>query len=103
MDTAVGASTEMGMLGIIPMLFWNVSDVTLKSFFIKDPPIWGLNIMNGTNMDIDDISVNATATGAAYGVNWVQNTDGFGQLSNPNSDCCLSLFLLIIIRYYGFY
>jgi len=45
--------------------------------YVKDPPLWTLNIMNGTNMWFDDIYNNATAVNAPYGVNWVQNTDGF--------------------------
>jgi galacturan 1,4-alpha-galacturonidase len=35
--------------------------------------------MNGTNMQFQNMSVNATATKAPSGSNWVQNTDGFGE------------------------
>jgi galacturan 1,4-alpha-galacturonidase len=63
----------------MPFVFWNVSDVTVESFFVKDPQLWSLNIMNGTNMYFTDITCNATAVEAPFGVNWVQNTDGFGE------------------------
>lgn len=62
----------------MPFVFWNVSDVFVDGFFVKDPPLWSLNIMNGTNMRFNNIHNNATAVNAPYGVNWVQNTDGFG-------------------------
>jgi galacturan 1,4-alpha-galacturonidase len=78
----------------MPFVFWNVSDVFVEhcehmspvleiellltgSVYVKDPPLWSLNIMNGTNMAFDDIYCNATAVNAPYGTNWVQNTDGF--------------------------
>jgi galacturan 1,4-alpha-galacturonidase len=61
----------------MPFVFWNVSDVAVEHFFVKDPPLWSLNIMNGTNMWFDDILCNATAVNAPFGTNWVQNTDGF--------------------------
>lgn len=62
----------------MPFVFWNVSDIIVDGFYVKDPPLWGLNIMNGTSMTFSDITVNATAVNAPYGENWVQNTDGFG-------------------------
>jgi len=40
--------------------------------------------MNGTNMWFNDINVNATATAAPYGANWVQNTDGFDTMDSYN-------------------
>ena len=40
--------------------------------------------MNGTNMWFDDILNNATAVNAPYGVNWVQNTDGFDTMDAKN-------------------
>lgn len=76
--------------------------------FVKDPPLWSLNIMNGTNMWFDDILCNATAVNAPYGTNWyisllppnlqscqnssatntssprVQNTDGFDTMDANN-------------------
>lgn len=48
----------------MPFVFWNVSQVTVQSFFVKEPQLWSINIMNGTNMVFDDIYVNATATQA---------------------------------------
>ena len=59
------------------MVFWNTTDVVVERFFVKQPPLWAINIMNGTNMRFDDIYVNATALSAPWGQNWVQNTDGF--------------------------
>lgn len=67
----------------MPFVWWNVSDVTVKNFEVKDPPLWSLNIMNGTDMWFDNVICNATATAAPYGSNWVQNTDGFGTWSTP--------------------
>ncbi|CAJ2502305.1 Uu.00g096990.m01.CDS01 [Anthostomella pinea] len=71
----------------MPFVFWNVSDVTVKNFFVKQPPLWSINIMNGTDMAFDNIYCNATATQAPWGSNWVQNTDGFGAHSSLQSLC----------------
>ena len=62
----------------MPFVFWNVSDVYVNSFMVKDSPLWALNIMNGTDMTFHDITCNSTAVNAPFGTNWVQNTDGFG-------------------------
>jgi hypothetical protein len=37
--------------------------------FVKDPPLWSINIMSGTNIWFDDILVNATAVNAPFGTN----------------------------------
>lgn len=63
----------------MPFVLWNVSDVTVKKFFIIDPPLWSFNIMNGTDVWVDELYTNATATKANASQNWVQNTDGFGK------------------------
>ena len=63
----------------MPFVLWNVSDVTVKKFFIIDPPLWSFNIMNGTDVWVDELYCNATATKANASQNWVQNTDGFGE------------------------
>lgn len=68
----------------MPFVFWNVSDVTVTRFFVKQPQLWSLNIMNGTNMAFDEIYCNATATKAPWGKNWVQNTDGFDTMDVQN-------------------
>ncbi|KAI5243005.1 pectin lyase-like protein [Aureobasidium subglaciale] len=68
----------------MPFVFWNVSDVTVKKFFIIDPPLWSFNIMNGTNMWVDELYCNATATQANASQNWVQNTDGFDTMDSKN-------------------
>ncbi|KAK3943862.1 pectin lyase-like protein [Diplogelasinospora grovesii] len=68
----------------MPFVWWNVSDVFVEHFYIKDSPLWSINIMNGTNMWFDDIYVNNTATSAPYGTNWVQNTDGFDTMDAYN-------------------
>ncbi|KAJ5625629.1 polygalacturonase [Penicillium lagena] len=68
----------------MPFVFWNVSDVNVDNFYVKDPPLWSLNIMNGTNMRFNNIICNATAVNAPYGDNWVQNTDGFDTMDVEN-------------------
>ncbi|KIN00399.1 glycoside hydrolase family 28 protein [Oidiodendron maius Zn] len=68
----------------MPFVFWNVSDVFVEHFSVKDPPLWSLNIMNGTHMWFDDILNNATAVNAPFGSNWVQNTDGFDTMDAYN-------------------
>jgi galacturan 1,4-alpha-galacturonidase len=40
--------------------------------------------MNGTNMAFASILVNNTALLAPYGINWVQNTDGFDTMDSTN-------------------
>ncbi|EAW23158.1 putative extracellular exo-polygalacturonase [Aspergillus fischeri NRRL 181] len=69
----------------MPFVFWNVSEVNVENFYVKDPPLWSLNIMNGTNMRFNNIYCNATSVDAPYGYNWVQNTDGFGSFSAVNT------------------
>jgi polygalacturonase len=56
----------------------------VHAVFVKDPPLWSLNIMNGTHMWFDDIVNNATAVNAPFGQNWVQNTDGFDTMDAYN-------------------
>ncbi|GLI78041.1 hypothetical protein PoHVEF18_006339 [Penicillium ochrochloron] len=68
----------------MPFVFWNVSDVSVENFYVKDPQLWSLNIMNGTNMRFNNIYCNATAVNAPYGKNWVQNTDGFDTMDVNN-------------------
>ncbi|KAJ5911459.1 galacturan 1-4-alpha-galacturonidase C [Penicillium subrubescens] len=68
----------------MPFVFWNVSDVSVDNFYVKDPQLWSLNIMNGTNMRFNNIYCNATAVNAPYGKNWVQNTDGFDTMDVNN-------------------
>ncbi|APA13113.1 hypothetical protein SS1G_08634 [Sclerotinia sclerotiorum 1980 UF-70] len=68
----------------MPFVFWNVSEVTVEQFTIKDSPLWAINIMNGTNMSFKDMLVNNTAVNAPYGTNWVQNTDGFDTMDARN-------------------
>ncbi|TAQ84059.1 hypothetical protein B7494_g7614 [Chlorociboria aeruginascens] len=68
----------------MPFVFWNVSDVFVQHFSIKDSPLWQLNIMNGTNMWFDDMIMNSTAVNAPFGDNWVQNTDGFDTMDANN-------------------
>lgn len=80
--TAEAGNTQPGRP--MPFVFWNVGDVTVKNFFVKQPPLWSINIMNGTDMTFDNILCNATATKAPYGTNWVQNTDGFDTMDATN-------------------
>jgi galacturan 1,4-alpha-galacturonidase len=62
-----------------PFVLWNVSDVVVQDFSIWQPQLWSFNIMNGTDISVTNLYVNATATKAPSGYNWVQNTDGFGK------------------------
>ncbi|KAK4546044.1 hypothetical protein LTR36_002181 [Oleoguttula mirabilis] len=80
--TAEAGDTQPGRP--MPFVFWNVSDVTVNNFFVLQPPLWSLNIMNGTDMSFENITCNATATQAPYGENWVQNTDGFDTMDAKN-------------------
>ncbi|KAK6810570.1 hypothetical protein RU639_013636 [Aspergillus parasiticus] len=68
----------------MPFVFWNVSDIHVDNFYVKDPQLWALNTMNGTNMQFNNINCNATAIDAPYGENWVQNTDGFDTMDARN-------------------
>jgi galacturan 1,4-alpha-galacturonidase len=69
----------------MPFVFWNVSDVSVSNFYIRDPQLWAINIMNGTNMAFANITVNATAPSAPRnGTNWIQNTDGFDTMDANN-------------------
>jgi hypothetical protein len=68
----------------MPFVFWNVSEVNVENFHVKDPPLWSVNIINGTNMLFNNIHCNATSVDAPYGYNWVQNTDGFGSFTAVN-------------------
>ncbi|KAM0191138.1 hypothetical protein ACHAPC_002408 [Botrytis cinerea] len=68
----------------MPFVFWNVSEVFVEHFSIKDSPLWAINIMNGTNMWFDDMLANSTAVNVPYGTNWVQNTDGFDTMDANN-------------------
>lgn len=63
----------------MPFQFWNVSSVSVKNFYVLQPQLWSINIMNGTDMVFQNIYTNATSPEAPRGWNWVQNTDGFSQ------------------------
>jgi galacturan 1,4-alpha-galacturonidase len=68
----------------MPFVLWNVTDVVVRGFSVWQPPLWGFNIMNGTNISITNLYVNATARQAPWGSNWVQNTDGFDTMDVTN-------------------
>jgi polygalacturonase len=68
----------------MPFVFWNVSDVSVSNFRIIQPQLWAINVMNGANMVFENIYVNATASKAKRGENWVQNTDGFDTMDVRN-------------------
>lgn len=68
----------------MPFVLWNVSDIAVHDFSIWQPPLWGFNIMNGTNIEVTNLYVNATARQAPWGSNWVQNTDGFDTMDVTN-------------------
>ena len=69
----------------MPFVFWNVSDVVVSNFYVHQPQLWSLNIMNGTDMYFSDITCNATATKAPYGTNWVSQAESL--LSNLLTPC----------------
>lgn len=68
----------------MPFMFWNVSDVSVKNFYVIQPQLWSINIQNGTDMVFDNIYTNATSPEAPMGFNWVQNTDGFNTMDSRN-------------------
>ncbi|PLB46848.1 galacturan 1,4-alpha-galacturonidase C [Aspergillus steynii IBT 23096] len=80
--TAEAGDTQPGRP--MPFVFWNASEVNVENFYVKDPQLWALNIMNGTNMRFNNIYCNATAVNAPWGENWVQNTDGFDTMDAHN-------------------
>ncbi|TKA56114.1 putative galacturan 1,4-alpha-galacturonidase C, partial [Friedmanniomyces simplex] len=55
-----------------------------RNFYIVQPQLWSINMMNATNMVWDNIHVNATSPEAPEGYNYVQNTDGFNTLDTRN-------------------
>lgn len=69
----------------MPFVLWNVSEVTVSNFYVRDPQLWAINIMNGTSLTFTNITVNATAPSApGNGTNWIQNTDGFDTMDATN-------------------
>ncbi|TID26098.1 glycoside hydrolase family protein [Venturia nashicola] len=72
----------------MPFVLWNVSNVAVHGFSVWQPPLWGFNIMTGSNIEVTNLYVNATARKAPWGKNWVQNTDGFDTMDVNN--CTLS-------------
>ncbi|KAI1427103.1 putative galacturan 1,4-alpha-galacturonidase C [Xylaria sp. FL1777] len=80
--TAEAGKTQAGRP--MPFVLWNVSDVIVRDFSIWQPQLWAFNIMNGTNILVENLYVNATATKAPSGSNWVQNTDGFDTMDVRN-------------------
>jgi len=81
----------------MPFVWWNASDVTVRNFYVVDPPLWSINLMNVTNAWFDNIYVNATSPQQPSGENWVVNTDGFG-MSSPLRPLLLRLMMT---RHYG--
>ncbi|KAF3014185.1 hypothetical protein E8E14_004772 [Neopestalotiopsis sp. 37M] len=80
--TEEAGSTQPGRP--MPFVLWNVSDVVVQDFSIWQPQLWSFNIMNGTDISVTNLYVNATATKAPSGYNWVQNTDGFDTMDVRN-------------------
>jgi galacturan 1,4-alpha-galacturonidase len=77
----------------MPFVLWNITKSSVKKFFVRDPPLWGVNVMNGTDMVFEDLVVNATAVKAPRGKNWVQNTDGFGEFCSSLYSCLSASYL----------
>ncbi|KAI0116312.1 putative galacturan 1,4-alpha-galacturonidase C [Nemania sp. FL0031] len=80
--TAEAGHTQAGRP--MPFVLWNVSNVVVRDFSIWQPQLWAFNIINGTNILVENLFVNATATKAPEGSNWVQNTDGFDTMDVRN-------------------
>ncbi|ETS74767.1 hypothetical protein PFICI_13251 [Pestalotiopsis fici W106-1] len=80
--TEEAGSTQPGRP--MPFVLWNVSNVVVEDFSIWQPQLWSFNIMNGTNISVTNLYVNATAKKAPSGYNWVQNTDGFDTMDVRN-------------------
>src|SRR5690348_3346559 len=51
-EAKAGKGTQPGRP--MPFVFWNVSDVQVRNFKVLQPPLWSINIMNGTNMVFDN-------------------------------------------------
>ncbi|KAL4962427.1 pectin lyase fold/virulence factor [Aspergillus stella-maris] len=61
----------------MPFVLCNISETRVSNFAVEQPQLWSINIMNGTNMAFENITVSVNATQAPEGENWAQNTDGF--------------------------
>lgn len=62
-----------------PFVLWNITDSSGNNFFVKQPQLWAINIMNGTNLSFENITSSAVSNNAPAGSNWVQNADGFSK------------------------
>ncbi|RYP24344.1 hypothetical protein DL765_000608 [Monosporascus sp. GIB2] len=63
----------------MPFVFWNISDVNVRTFKELQPSLWAVNIMNGTRMNFNNTLVNATSHSAPPNTIRTGNTDGFGE------------------------
>jgi galacturan 1,4-alpha-galacturonidase len=68
----------------MPFVLWHVRNVSVRNFYVVQPALWAINVVNGTDLVFENIYVNATATKAPWGENWVQNTDGFDTMDARN-------------------
>ncbi|KAL4984877.1 pectin lyase fold/virulence factor [Aspergillus falconensis] len=68
----------------MPFVLWNVSDVHVFNFAIDQPQLWSINIMNGTNLHFENITVTVDDSAAPSGQNWAQNTDGLDTMDVTN-------------------
>ncbi|KAL4875412.1 pectin lyase fold/virulence factor [Aspergillus karnatakaensis] len=68
----------------MPFVFWNVTDVHVSNFAVYNPQLWAINIMNGTDMEFENIEVHVNDSAAPEGENWAQNTDGFDTMDARN-------------------
>ncbi|OCK83435.1 glycoside hydrolase family 28 protein [Lepidopterella palustris CBS 459.81] len=59
----------------IPFVLWSISDVTVKSLLVKQPPLGSINIMNGTGMAFYSLLYNVMVTKAPYGSKWPAPTN----------------------------
>ena len=68
--SAMSTSSTVSSLAMIQV--YENSSLTLEEVFVKDPPLWSINIMKGTNMWFNNLYVNGTAVNVPYGTNKVQ-------------------------------
>ncbi|KAL4805763.1 pectin lyase fold/virulence factor [Aspergillus unguis] len=68
----------------MPFVLWNVTNVGVSNFAVVQPQLWSINIMNGHNIHLENVTVSAISSQEPDGENWTQNTDGFDTADSTN-------------------
>ncbi|KAL4900091.1 hypothetical protein BDW74DRAFT_188660 [Aspergillus multicolor] len=68
----------------MPFVLWNITNTAVSNFNIRQPQLWSINVMNGTNLHFEHITVSVDDSSAPEGKNWAQNTDGFDTMDVHN-------------------